>query len=90
MRSDQGEPLLRMLFEHLTTVLPVFRGMACLAFGSELPAMNIRVTIRAGRLGLYKPEILMAGGAPCFGVSTHERKARFAMRKPRWVAHFSP
>lgn len=67
MRTDQREPILVIanLFER---DLPAFHGVATLAIGSELTAMNIGVTICARGADFFEDQAGVALGARNLGV----------------------
>lgn len=46
MRSNQRESIL-VILDLLDIYLPAFDGVAALAIGTELPAMNVCVALRA-------------------------------------------
>lgn len=90
MNSHQGESASGMHLQHLLLVAPIVGGMAVLAGGSKLPAVNIGMAIGAG--GSYFRKFQTAVAVYTVGklVSADEQKTGLFVFKIHRVFHLLP
>jgi hypothetical protein len=77
MNSHQWESSRRMKFEIVFAILPILWRMAILAGRPELTAMNIGMTVGAGRTDISETKVPMADPAGGLGVLPHQRKSGY-------------
>jgi hypothetical protein len=90
MNAHQGESAGGVHFQHLLLVTPVIGGMAALAGGSKLPAVNIGMAIGAGGSHLRKFQTAVAVHTVGELVSADEQKTGFIMFEIHGIFHLLP